>query len=210
MDTGTQWRPIIPGAGMPGSEVAPGNVNPFTLQTAGSGIGASLTTRAGTVTFNVTATGGSSQVIQLAEVSRSGNTGPQAWIRTRRGVVCFTGVYIRDTSGGKILNFGFDFNGGISNGTAQELVVTEYNSQTSFSSAPFADTPIWVAEPVGIRWRNDGTNYYAEICIDGSTWYTVYQQAIASWVPSGGNACGVSLNPYSAVGEIDILAFDVK
>ena len=209
-DNGTKWVPMIPGAGMPGSEVAPGNVNPFTLVTAGSGIGASLIVQGGMVTFKCTSTGGSTQVVQLAEVARTGNTGPQMWMRSRSTVVAFRGVYVRNASSGQILLFGTDFNGGITNGTGQEFAVIHYTNQTTFSATVLADQPNWIAEPLGLRLRNDGTNYNAEYCIDGTNWLTIYSESNTAFVPSAGDHCGVALNPFSALAEINILAFDVK
>lgn len=208
IDNGTTWLPMIPGVGTPGSEVAPSNTNPFTFISAGSGVGASLSTNGGTVSMTMTSNAASSQAVQLADVNRSGNTGPQGWFRTRGAQVSSRGIYVRDSSSGKLLMFGFDVNSGIN--TAQELVVLEYNSQTSFNVAVFADLPHYTAEPVGLRLRNDGTNYYAEICINGTTWYTVYQQAVAAWVPSAGNKCGFYASPYSASCELTCLAWNVQ
>ena len=206
-DNGTKWLPLLPGVGVPGSEPAPGNVNPFTLISQGS-IGQSLTVQGGSVILRATGNGGSTQVCNLAEVTRTGNTGPQGFFRSRGHQVSNRGVYVRDISSGKFLMFGLDINTSIN--TAQQLVAIRFNNQTSVSAVVFNDLPSWHGDIVGLRLRNDGTNYNGEISVDGVNWFTVYSETVAAFVPSGGDHCGFMIDPYSGPSDMVCLAWDVK
>jgi hypothetical protein len=88
VDTGSAWLPLVPGAGTPGSEVAPGNTSPFTLQyDTGHQLSVALT-QGGCVALNCIGNGANNYYFQALEetitapttTTSSGFTLPQASI----------------------------------------------------------------------------------------------------------------------------------
>jgi len=201
VSTGSAWVPLVSCLGV-GNEVAPNNTSPFTLVTSTS-VGATIATSGGCLHFSCTGNNGSAQGLQYAEMGRTGNLGPVAYLRVMTRPIFTGGVYVRDSSGGRALCWELDH--------LNQFSISQYASATSFSSSPFASPAnTFAATPVGIRLRCDGTNYYAETTLDGQHWFTHYTQAKTAWVPSGGDKCGLMFNPYSAAGAMSCLSWAVQ
>jgi hypothetical protein len=79
----------------------------------------------------------------------------------------------------------------LSAGTAATptLFVTEWNTSTSVNTSPVgvSSTAVTLFSSLGALWfkiRNDGTDIYFQISLDGNTFYTVYSQTITAFLSS--------------------------
>src|SRR5208282_5971726 len=116
-----------------------GNVNPFTAVNGGSSL-VTTVTFGGCVAQYSTSTGNNN--IQGQEVSRTGNTGPYAWLKANGLNLSSFGVYVRDSAGGRILSFEID-----TGSTGAQLVVNEFNSLTSYNSTPYGGVQFTFSQP---------------------------------------------------------------
>ncbi|WP_185734209.1 hypothetical protein [Burkholderia stagnalis] len=99
------------------------------------------------------------------------------------------GLFMLDTSSGKIKAFGQTYN------STPSFIIGNYNSYTSFSSllGSLIGMPI---PPEWMRIRDDNTNWYYEVSPDGVTWVTLNQEARNTFVTP--NAIGVFANAANA------------
>lgn len=202
-DTGAVWKATVPGLGLAvqAGEVAPAGVSPFTLDTV-TVAGGTVTQTAigGSLSFKATANAGGAQAIQRLRIGRSANQGCQAWFRTRLQSTASCGLFLRDSAGGKVLAFGLDSGPtGIAT-PSPNFFVGQFTNVTTFSTAALADNTITITNPIGLRLRNDGTNWNCEASINGTVWFLIYQQLVAAWVPSGGDQMGLYINPFGQGG----------
>ncbi|BEH49317.1 hypothetical protein ACGYTQ_10285 [Burkholderia pseudomallei] len=110
-------------------------------------------------------------------------------IQTLLGNYLSAGLFMLDSSSGKIKIFCQTYNGGSS------YLVGNCNSYTSFNSSVLGITPMPIA-PDWMRIRDDNTNWYYEVSCDGVTWITMAQEARNSFVTP--NAIGVYVDAANA------------
>lgn len=203
-DDGTKWNPIIPGAGIQPGEVAPSNVNPFTA--VNSTPNATTNVYGGVVQTYTNTGGASSQNIQGLEVVLTSGQSITAWLQANGANVSSAGIYFRDTGSGKLIIWGFDWSSNNEN-----LFAGRYNNLGTYAGSNSINDVVAVGlkQPIGLRVRANGGNYFYEHSFDGQTWMTLGSESATAFVPSGGNRAGIFFNPFSAGANLTCLAFNV-
>lgn len=206
--TGTAWAPIISG-NVSGNEVAPSNTSPFSTVNGSSN--ATITVQGGCISMASITNNSSTQNIQGQEVAYTPTSGQSitGWFQMFGGNTCAAGIYVRESSTGKLLPYGIDFNG--PSNSQQNLFVGRYTNFTTYSgSNSFNDTIFGgIKQPFGLRISYNGTNYSYQYSIDGITWVTFGSESATAYLSTGGNKAGFWLNPYSQNGSITCLSWKI-
>jgi hypothetical protein len=203
VDTGSTWLPLVRGGPQVG-EVCPGGVSPFSLVNGGTNR-STATVTGGCYSMAVTANA-STQNLQGFEQALTSGQSVTAFFSMAALTVCTVGIYVRDSSSGKLQIFAID----ILSGATPALVVNNYTNLSTFSAVQVTSVGCNPSGITGLRIRNDGAGtYHFEYTVDGHVWVQFGSATTTSFVPSGGNKAGFVLAPFSGAGTATLLAWQV-